>query len=101
MGSQPFFFEGVASLSSSLKLACAGAGSTLWMCCYGDLSKVASTNRKEGLKLSHPENYLGNSLNKLRRTGPRSIPACFCFYCTIIHRMQLKVLYIWSIEKQE
>ena len=34
------------------------------MCCYGDLSKVASTNRKEGLISSHPENYLGNSLKR-------------------------------------
>src|SRR4029434_6516321 len=42
------------------------------MCFYGDLSKVASTNRKEGLILSHPENYLGNSLNELRRIGPWS-----------------------------
>ena len=69
MGS--LLFPGVwQAYPASLKLACAGAGSSLLMCCYGDLAKVASTNRKEGLILSHPENNLGISLNEVRRTGP-------------------------------
>ena len=72
MGS--LLFPGVwQAYPASLKLACAVSGSSLLMCCYGDLAKVASTNRKEGLMLSHPENDLGNSLNEVRRTGPRSI----------------------------
>src|SRR4029434_1874007 len=67
MGS--LLFPGVwQAYPASLKLARAGAGSSLLMCCYVDLAKVASTNRKEGLLLSHPENYLGKSLNEVRRT---------------------------------
>src|SRR4029434_122402 len=37
---------------ASLKLACAGAGSSLLMCCYGDLTKVASKTRKGRLIIS-------------------------------------------------
>ena len=67
------FFPGEwQAYPASLKLACAGAGSSLLMCCYGDLAKVASKNRKGGLMLSYPENDLGNSLSEVRRIGPRS-----------------------------
>ena len=60
------FFPGVwQAYPDSLKLACAGAGSSVLMCCYGDLAKVALKNRKGGLMLSYPENYLGNSLDEL------------------------------------
>src|SRR4029434_6080693 len=52
-------FPGVwQAYPASLKLACTGAGSSLLMCCYGDLAKVASTNRREGLGPGHTHSWV-------------------------------------------
>src|SRR4029434_3006418 len=68
---QHLLFPGVwQAYPVTLKLACAGAGSSLLMCCFGDLAKVASNNRKGGLMLSYPENDLGNSLTEVRGIRP-------------------------------
>src|SRR4029434_893040 len=50
----------------------------LSICNYGDLSKVASTNQKEGRFLSWPENDLAKPLSELRRIPPSPVCVCVC-----------------------